>query len=60
MQLAATVVVFLTANFLQLHRVLLKRISAILTAPPKITDKDYQDKKKLVIPKGKGNDVSLC
>ena len=36
------------------NRVLLKRISHVLTAPPEITDKDYQDMKKLVIPKGKG------
>ncbi len=36
-------------------RVLLKRISHVLTAPPEITDKQYQDMKKLVIPKGKGN-----
>lgn len=29
------------------NRSLLKRISLILTAPPKITDKDYQEMKKL-------------
>lgn len=29
-------------------RVLLQRISNILTAPPKITDKEYQDMKKLI------------
>lgn len=32
----------------------MKRISAILTAPPKITDKEYQEMKKLVIPSNKG------
>jgi hypothetical protein len=35
-------------------RVLLKRISAILTAPPKITDKEYQEKKRLIVPNTKG------
>ncbi len=33
---------------------MLKRISAILTAPPKITDKEYQEMKRLVIPNTKG------
>jgi hypothetical protein len=37
---------------------LLKRISTILTAPPKITDEDYQ-KMKSIVPSGKGFCLSL-
>lgn len=35
-------------------RSLLKRIGSILTAPPKITDKEYQEMKKLCVPATKG------
>jgi hypothetical protein len=35
-------------DFLLLSRVLLQRISNILTAPPKVTDEDYQKMKRLM------------
>lgn len=41
------------------NKSLLKRISAILTAPPKITDKDYKVMKKLVNAHLKGTNDSL-
>jgi hypothetical protein len=36
------------------YRALLKRISTILTAPPKITDKQYQEMKKMCITEARG------
>ena len=33
---------------------MLKRISSILTAPPQITDKQYQEMKKMCVTEGRG------